>query len=204
MSEDKTKNDSEFKVLDGEESLLLDHDYDGIRELNYPLPSWWSWTWGASIVFGVLYFIYYVLAGGTGLRDELAVNMEKINEVRAEQAKLLDNFSIAEYNSWHAQNPGSSKGLEVFTENCVACHLEGGAGDIGPNLTDNYWLNVSVPNPENIFTFVRHGNEEKGMPAWGELLTKEDLYAVVKYVLDLQGTNPPNPKEPQGIEYKPE
>jgi cytochrome c oxidase cbb3-type subunit 3 len=84
----------------------------------------------------------------------------------------------------------------------LSCHEEKGKGDIGPNLTDEYWLNLKQVNPGAIYGFILVGNEDNGMPAWADTLSKEELFAAVKYVLSVKGTNIPNGKEPQGEKLK--
>ncbi|EQC47876.1 c-type cytochrome [Bacteriovorax sp. DB6_IX] len=184
-------------LQDDEKHLVLDHDYDGIHELNHPLPSWWTGTWILSFVFCVPYFMYYVMMDGPTLTDEYNTEMAKINKVIEAEVAKSSNFSVEMYNTWVAKNDGVNKGKVVYDENCLSCHMDGGAGDIGPNLTDNYWIHAKG-TPETIYPVVVKGVEENGMPAWGEVLSKEDMMAVVSYVMSLKGTNPPNAKEPQG------
>lgn len=184
-------------LQDDEKHLVLDHDYDGIHELNHPLPSWWTGTWILSFVFCVPYFMYYVMMDGPTLTDEYNAEMAKINKVIEAEVAKSSNFSVEMYNTWVAKNDGVNKGKVVYEENCLSCHMDGGAGDIGPNLTDNYWIHAKG-TPETIYPVVVKGVEENGMPAWGEVLSKEDMMAVVSYVMSLKGTNPPNAKEPQG------
>ena len=195
MSNDNNKN---VIMNDEEKSLLLNHDYDGIEEFDYPLPDWWKGTFIGGIVFAVLYILYYSFAGGPSLRDNFEMKMTKMNELRAEQAKLTGNFQIEEYQAWFASNDHKKQGLEVYEENCLSCHEANGKGDIGPNLTDKYWLNLKEVNEASIYQFVVKGNEDNGMPAWGDILSKEELYASVAYVLSLRNTNVAEGKEPQG------
>ena len=198
MSGNKERTATNVILNDEEHNLLLDHDYDGIEEFNYPLPSWWVMTFIGGIVFAVAYMFYYHGAGGPSLQDEYVAEMKKVNAVRAEQAKLLSNFNESDYNAWVAANDGINKGKEVYDENCLSCHEEGGKGDIGPNLTDAYWLNVKDTSPGTLFEFVRVGNEDNGMPAWGEVISKEEMYAAVAFIKTLEGTNVEGGKEPQG------
>ena len=194
MSENKEK----LHVLEDEKDLLLDHDYDGIQELNHPLPSWWVWIWAASIVFCVPYAMYYHFAGGPDLAQELDKNMKPIIEMREAAAGDLSTFDIAHYNTWKEKNDSIKLAAEVWEENCLSCHAADGGGDIGPNLTDGYWLNITERTPEAIFAVVRDGVEDNGMPAWGEVLSKEEIYAAITQVIGFKGKTPAEPKEPQG------
>jgi len=87
-------------------------------------------------------------------------------------------------------------GKQVFGQNCAACHRADAGGQIGPNLTDDYWLHGGAL--DQIHKTVTDGVLEKGMPPWSKVLKPNQLDAVVAYVYTLRGTNPPNPKAPQG------
>jgi len=192
-------NKENLILHDDENHLVLEHDYDGIHELNHPLPSWWFGTWILSFVFAVPYFMYYVMMDGPTLLDEYNKDMAVITKIKEAEAANGANFNLDEYQSWIASNDGVTKGAVVFEENCLSCHAEGGRGDIGPNLTDDYWLNIKGHvGADTIYPVVFKGVEENGMPAWGEVLSKEEIMSVVSYVLTLHGTNPAQAKEPQG------
>lgn len=188
----------DLHLLEDEKHLVLDHDYDGIHELNHPLPSWWLGIWIISIVFSIPYFMYYHIAGGDGLRATYVKDMDKLSVIKAEQAKLLGVFDVEDYKTWLSNNDGVKLGATVYEENCLSCHAEGGGGDIGPNLTDKFWINAKDRSPEEIYPVINKGVEENGMPAWGEVLSKEDMYAAMAYVISLKGSTPPKAKEPQG------
>ncbi|TNF28424.1 MAG: c-type cytochrome [Deltaproteobacteria bacterium] len=191
-------NKTENLILDDEKALVLDHDYDGIQELDHPLPSWWIATFVGTVVFGVLYAIYYLWAGGPTLSEEYKTDMKKISEAKAALAKQVDVFDAEIYaKTWNTAE-GIAKGKEVYTENCMTCHEENGKGDIGPNLTDEYWL-LAKGTPESIYAIVNKGNEDNGMPAWGEVISKDDMYAATAYVMSLYGfKHEGGAKEPQG------
>jgi cytochrome c oxidase cbb3-type subunit 3 len=93
-------------------------------------------------------------------------------------------------------------GKVVFTTYCVPCHRPDGGGLIGPNLTDDYWIHGG--RPSEIIKTVTEGVLAKGMPNWGKMLKQEQVESASAYVLTLHGTNPPNPKEPQGTKYPPD
>jgi cytochrome c oxidase cbb3-type subunit III len=194
-------NEKESKniiINEEEKNLLLDHDYDGIEEFDYPLPNWWVMTFIGGIVFAIFYTAFYHFLGGPSLADEFEKDMAKINQIREAEAQKTANFDLKQYSAWVSKNNGIQTGSAVYEENCLSCHEANGKGDIGPNLTDKHWINVSKAQPEQIYTFVVNGNEDNGMPAWGDILNKEELYAVVSYVLSLKNTNVAGGKEPQG------
>lgn len=199
MNQNNNETKENLILHEDEKHLVLEHDYDGIHELNHPLPSWWSGMWILSFIFCIPYFMYYVMMDGPTLLDEYKKDMEVINQMKEVAAKDGANFDLEEYNAWIAANDGVNKGKVVYEENCLSCHAENGRGDIGPNLTDKYWLNVKGHvGADTIYPIVFKGVEENGMPAWGEILSKEDISSVISYVLTLQGTNPPEAKEAQG------
>lgn len=190
---DKNKN----ILLEGEEEILLDHDYDGIQELDNPLPSWWQMTFYGGILFAIPYCVYYYLLGGPSIRDVYEKDLAKLKEQQAEMASNLSGFSVSYYESWVAANDGVEMGKEVYEMNCAACHLDKGQGDIGPNLTDSYWIHGDG-DTEFLYNMVVDGYEENGMPAWGEILSKEEILAVTAYVQEkIKNTNVEG-KEPEG------
>lgn len=191
-----SENNEKLDVKADEVHLLLDHNYDGIQELNHPLPNWWNFIFYAAIIFSAGYFVYYQILGGPSLRDEFKASHEKVLAAQAEYKRLNSMFNLETYNAILADD-GVKKGEEVFETNCVACHAEKGKGDIGPNLTDQYWL-IAKGTPETVYDVAFNGSEENGMPAWGELLSKEEIYQAVAYVMTLKNTNQPGGKEPQG------
>ena len=198
MSDTTKKTQANNIILDEkEEKLLLDHNYDGIEEFDYPLPAWWVWTFIGGILFAVFYIYYYNVAGAPSLREEFKAEMAKVEQIREEQRKLTGNFDIDDFRQWQKGDNVQQMAAAVYEENCLSCHEEGGKGDIGPNLTDEYWLNVKDTKPVTLYAFIRKGNEDNGMPAWADMLSKEELYAAVQYVLSVKGKNLPG-KEPQG------
>ena len=190
------KKDDKLHVMEDEKQLLLDHDYDGIQELNHPLPNWWNLIFYISVAFGVVYFVYYQFLSGPTLRDEFKAGHDKILAKQAEFKRINSAFSLEFYQTAVADD-GVKKGQIVFENNCQACHNEGGKGDIGPNLTDDHWL-IAKGTPETVYNVVFTGSEENGMPAWAELLQKEEIYQAVAYVSSLKNTFAKDGKEPQG------
>lgn len=192
-----TKNiENKLHVEEDEKHLLLDHEYDGIQELNHPLPSWWKGTFYGGIIFAAIYFVYYQFGPGPSLRDEFNKDYAIIAAKQEEYKKSLVEFNPESYASFNTPD-GIAKGKQVFTDNCVACHLDNGLGDIGPNLTDEYWIN-SKGTPETNYPVVFSGVVENGMPNWSEVLSVEEIYQVVAYVQTLHHTKMPGGKEPQG------
>jgi cytochrome c oxidase cbb3-type subunit 3 len=189
-------NETKLDVNDDEKHLLIDHTYDGIQELNHPLPSWWNFIFYAAIIYSIGYFVYYQLLSGPSLRDEFRVSHVKVMEAQAAFKKLNGGFSLEYYNKILAAD-GVNKGAVVYENNCMPCHNEKGKGDAGPNLTDKHWV-LAKSTSESIYVVAFNGSEDNGMPAWADLLSQEELYQAVAYVSSLKNTHQKDGKEPQG------
>lgn len=192
----KNNNEPKLDVAPDEQHLLLDHSYDGIQELNHPLPKWWNFILYVSIAFSVIYYIYYEFMSGPSLKEEFQASYTKVMAAQAEYKRINSAFNLEHYNAIVA-NDGVSTGKVVYENNCLACHNENARGDVGPNLTDKHWL-IAKGTPETIYNVVFTGSEANGMPAWAELLTKDEIYQAVAYVASLKNTFQKNGKEPQG------
>ncbi len=180
-----------------EDKLIEGHEYDGIRELDNNLPSWWLATFYITIVFALLYFAYYSLGEGPGLRDEF--NQAKLAAEQKQAASKpketgIDETQLANMLKDSAQ---IQAGKVVFDGKCASCHGNKGEGLIGPNLTDAYWIH-GKGTWVDITKAVDTGVPDKGMPPWGPILKPVELQQVVVYIKSLEGTNPPNAKAPQG------
>jgi cytochrome c oxidase cbb3-type subunit 3 len=186
-------NDSTSKIP-GENEVI--HEVDGIREYDNRLPNWWLYTLFGTIVFAFFYwFHYHVFETGETPRKEykreMAALMEKQGKSVPMTAEALMDLS--------KDGKTVSDGATVFSTTCAACHAATGGGNIGPNLTDEYWLHGGAP--EQIFASIRDGYPQKGMPAWGPQLGDKRVQAVTAYVLTLRNTNVPGGKPPQGEKY---
>lgn len=191
---------SHNQLSEQEKNLLLNHDYDGIQEFNYPLPFWWKTTFYGGIAFGILYIIYFIFMNAPSLKSEYFADQKDIFKVRNDYLAQLKQFKPDSYNAIANSDEMKHYGEEVFKNNCEVCHREKASGDIGPNLTDDYWL-LSNGTAQEIYPFIIEGNPVNGMPGWGGVLAEEDLYAVTAYITSLRGTSQENPKEPQGDLY---
>lgn len=196
------KNEITADVLKGEEHLLLDHNYDGIQELDYVLPRWWLGIFYLTIVFSAFYVGYYMAGSGMNQSQELAVDLKAIDSLRppapstggegTNQAQLLAAFQ---------DQSKVKQGQLVYTAKCLACHGDKGQGVVGPNLTDDHWLN-GKGTLSDVASVVSNGVVEKGMPPWGAILSPDELVNVVAFVHSLHGSNPPQAKAPQGTAYE--
>lgn len=178
----------------------LDHEYDGIKELDYPLPKWWLLTFYGAIIFGMGYFYHYSISDGTSLREDYKDKWAKFSELKDQYLEELSEFDSSKFDQFYSSPEMVGYGKEVYQQNCVACHRANGAGDIGPNLSDRYWL-YSEGTPETIYPFIIAGNPQNGMPSWGLQLSEDDLYAVTSYIMSFQDFKHEKAKEPQGEEF---
>lgn len=191
------------KPVEKEEDILLgDHVYDGIQELDNVMPPWLRFLFIATIIFAVIYIPYYFLGYGPTQKESYDESMAKADAAKEERMKT-DVALVDENTVVVNQTPEIlSAGKEIFTTYCSACHGNEGEGGIGPNFADDYWIHGG--SVKNIFATIKHGVPEKGMAAWNEILTPPQIADVCNYIISLHGTNPPNPKEPQGELYKEE
>lgn len=176
----------------------MDHAYDGIQEYDNPLPGWWKAIFAGSIVFAAMYGFYFHIANWgkspaqTYAADLAAFNDKKSIRDRAEAANV--NEAALARNALDAKLV--EHGAEVFAAKCVACHAEGGKGNIGPNLTDSFQIHGA--SRMEMFATVRDGVSGTAMIAWGEQLPAADILDVVAYVATIRGQNVEGGKAPQG------
>ena len=188
--------------LEEEADILLDHDYDGIRELDNALPPWWKYGFYITIVIAVIYvFNFHVWGIGKNPEQEYAEEMlegKRIEELYKAKTKNL----VDENNVVISDATGIESGKNLYTQSCIACHGTKGEGGIGPNLTDEFWIHGGTMN--NIYNTLKIGYPEKGMQSWQTMFSPVQLKNLASYVKSIKGTNPPNPKAPQGVIFSDE
>lgn len=182
--------------VEDEASILLDHDYDGIRELDNNLPPWWKYGFYITIVWSIGYLFYYnVLKIGPSQAMEYKMEMEEGERQIAEYKAAHPELITAENVELLTDEASIRKGRELFNASCASCHMDGGKGGIGPNLTDKYWIYDG--DIQGVFTTISEG-AQNGMIAWKDLMPANDIQAVASYIMQLDYVAPPNGKEPQG------
>lgn len=171
---------------------LMDHEADGIQELDNDLPRWWIWLFYLTTAFAVLYFAYYHVLG----RGELPIAAYQAEMARGEAVKQA---SIGRFEAnLDEVNPGTEtavidRGRELYLTYCAPCHRADGGGLVGPNLCDDYWIHGSS-FADNV-KVIWNGVPEKGMLSWRDQGVKpSDIIAVASYIYTLRGSNPPDPK----------
>jgi cytochrome c oxidase cbb3-type subunit 3 len=197
---------TEAVPISEEETIMTDHVYDGIRELDNVLPPWWKYMFYLTIVFSVVYFIQYHMAGsGNIMEDEYNAELAAAAKLKAQlqEVNTEDAATINEDNAIQLTDAEDlSRGKMIYEVNCASCHHKNGGGGVGPNLTDEYWLHGGGIN--NIFSTIKYGVPEKGMIAWQSVLKADDIQRIASYIMSLSGTQPEGGKAPQGDVYKPE
>jgi len=187
-----------LRPLSEEKEILIAHDYDGIQELDNPIPAWFMWLFYGTIIFGVGYMLnYHVFNTGPLQYQEYKTEMAQAdiakklylskaaNQVDENTVKLVHDPAVI------------AAGQAIFKQSCVACHGPNAEGNVGPNLTDDYWLHGNKIN--DLFKTVKYGVLTKGMPTWEKVLSPKQISDVANYIKSIHGSNPANPKAPQGV-----
>ena len=186
--------------MEKEKDILMEHDFDGIKELDNRIPPWFNYLFYATVIFGIIYMLdYHVFKTGKLPAQEY---QEEMQQAALQRAELIRSGALVNENNVTRLTDASAlnNGKEIFKANCVPCHGEKGQGIIGPNLTDEYWIHGG--GIKNVFKTIKYGVPAKGMLTWEGKLNPREIQEVASYVLSLQGTNPPNAKPPQGQKWE--
>lgn len=171
--------------------LLMDHEADGITELDNNLPRWWVWLFYLCIVHSIGYMLYYHVFRVGDLQDAEYAKEQK-------QGEAIKSQAIASFEATLGTLEPSkdadviAKGRQTYITLCAPCHREDGGGLVGPNLCDDYWIHGS--NYVDNLKVIINGVPEKGMLTWRGVLKPSEIQAVASYIQDFRGTTPPNPK----------
>ena len=185
------------KPIEEEGEIILDHNYDGIKELDNSLPPWWVYLFYATILFGVVYLVRFHVMDEYTQKEEFEQEMEvarlEIEEYKKTAKDLVDINTV----ELLTDAADLAAGKKIFEVNCVVCHMADGGGGIGPNLTDDNWiLGGGIKNVFN--TIAEGGRDGKGMVSWKPILKPVEMAQVSSYLLTFVGTTPANPKAPEG------
>lgn len=188
---------NKLRPMNQEAELDLGHEYDGIRELNNKLPPWWLYGFYLTIIFAVVYFWHFhVSHNGPSSAQEYERSVAKaelnIQNYLKTKGEAVDENTVTILNG--AED--LAEGKTIFMKSCASCHMESGAGNVGPNLTDDFWLQGN--DIKSVFKTIRYGIN--AMPQWQSSYSNKQLAQVASYVKSLHGTNPPNAKAPQGTQ----
>ena len=187
---------SEYK-----DPLLLEHEVDGIRELDNKLPRWWVWLFYLSITFAVIYLsVYHVFAKGNVAKyGQMAAEYQAEMKIGAAlKVAAMTRFEATMASLQPSKDPEAvARGKKTFLTLCAPCHRPDGGGLVGPNLTDDYWIHGS--NFVDNVTTIWNGVPAKGMITWKNSLKPQEVVEVASYIYTLRGTHPPNPKPPENL-----
>lgn len=195
------KKINRFKPLEQEAAIELDHEYDGIRELDNRLPPWWLYGFYLTIIIGAVYMWRYHVAMTAPLSDEeLRIELAIAEQQKADYLKNAANN--VDENTVQLLSAASdlAAGKKIYITNCAACHGVAGEGTVGPNLSDDYWMHGG--SLSDIFKSIKYGWPDKGMKSWKDDFSPIQIAQLTSFIRLLEGTNPPNAKEPQGEIYK--
>ena len=182
--------------VEKEQDILLDHDYDGIRELDNALPPWWKYGFILTIFVAFFYLLnFHVFAFGKNPTQEYETEMADA-AIQKEMYEAKNADKIDENNLKMPNVNGIAAAKEIFSSVCWACHGKLGEGGAGPNLTDEYWLHKG--SLADVYESIKHGYPDKGMQAWEKNYSPKEISNLAGYILTLKGTNPPNSKAAQG------
>ena len=192
MSEVKQSPDRGPQTVD----QVMDHDYDGIREYDNRLPNWWLWILFGSIIFSLVYWLFFHTFG----IGKLSAERYEAEMIAAAEARLGGAGELSDESLILASGIPDrvEAGRQLYAQHCVACHATQGEGLVGPNLTDAYWIHGG--RPMDIYKTISEGVIAKGMAAWERQLGPQRVQTLAAYVLTLRGKNLPG-KAPEGQPY---
>lgn len=190
------------KEIEQESDVMLEHNYDGIRELDNVLPPWWVYLFYATIIFAGVYLVrFHIMSGDTQAQEfdkEVAAAKIAVEEYKKTAPDQMDKDKV----TLLTDAASIAAGKDIFMKNCTPCHRPDAGGQIGPNLTDDMWINGG--GIKNVFnTIMEGGRDGKGMVSWKATIKPSDIQKVASYVLSLQGSNPkdPKPTEPEAKKW---
>lgn len=203
IKERKKRRESFARSLTGatpieeEAKIDLGHDYDGIRELDNPMPPWWLAGFFVSIVFAIIYMFHYHVLGTGDLQEVEYAKVMKREDAKVEEYLKSQAMNVDETNATLLIDRADLRnGKAIFINNCTVCHKENGSGAVGPNLTDDYWLYGN--DIKNIFKIIKLGTSN-GMPPHQQNFNPIEIQQVASYILSLKGvTVAQGGKEPEG------
>ena len=190
-----------FKPVHEETAMTLDHDYDGIRELDNNLPPWWLYGFYVCIIFsGIYLYRFHVSHSAPSSREEFETAMANAEIEKEAYLKSAANKVDENTVTLLTDATALGEGKKIFSSSCAPCHGAEGQGVVGPNLTDDYWLHKG--SVKDVFKTIKYGVPEKGMKSWKDDFSPVQLAQITSYIKSLHGTKPANAKEPQGELYK--
>lgn len=194
---------NDFKPIEQEEEILLDHNYDGIKELDNHLPPWWTGLFYFTIGYAVIYLLIFHVFSAAPLQEEkYEIEMAEAAALKASQeADIVVDFDENTV-TMTTDAVELADGQKFFEQQCAVCHKADGGGLAGPNLTDKYWKNGGAMT--DVYKVIKNGVQGTAMIAWESQLNPVRMRNVASYVMSLQGTDPAGALPPDGDLYEPE
>ncbi len=189
--------------VEKEADIMLDHNYDGIRELDNDLPPWWKYGFYVTIIFAVVYLVNHHITKTSDLQIAMYEKSMEEGRIAKEEFQKKDANNVTENTvKLYTDKTHLDEAFSLFKDNCAVCHGKLGEGGVGPNLTDVYWIHGG--SLKDIFHTITNGWPDKGMKSWQADFSPLKIDELASYIKSLSGTNPPNGKAPQGDVYKEE
>jgi cytochrome c oxidase cbb3-type subunit III len=190
-----------LKPLAAEKEIELDHDFDGIKELDNAIPFWFNLLFGVTIVVAIGYLlVYHVFETGDLQAKEYENELVEAELSKQAYIKLAGNLIDENTVKVISDKAMLEEGSAVFATKCAVCHGDKGQGNVGPNLTDEYWLHGG--DVQSVFKTIKYGVPSKGMVAWQNSMNGAQMEKLAGFILSLQGTHPAGAKEPQGDKFE--
>lgn len=186
------------KSIEQEADVMLDHDYDGIKELDNVLPPWWVYLFYGCVIFAVVYLVRFHVIGDYTQKEEYEMEMMKAEKEHEEYLKTALDLVNVDNVELLTDDASIEEGKKVFeANNCFSCHGQNLQGGIGPNLVDKFWINGG--GVKNIFKLVSEGSTTNPVMApWKEVIKPADIQKLASYIISLEGSNPKEAKEAEG------
>lgn len=188
------------KSIEQEADVMLDHDYDGIRELDNVLPPWWVKLFYATIIFALIYLVRFHVVDDYTQAEEFNKEVAMAEEFKAKNAAAAPDDMSVDKVTLLTDAESIAKGKEIFTNTCASCHKADGGGLVGPNLTDDTWINGG--GIKNVYKVISEGSPNNpSMVSWKKIIKPTDIQKIASYVLSLQGTKPAGAKAAEGKKW---
>lgn len=186
------------KDIEEEADVMLDHDYDGIKELDNVLPPWWVYLFYGCIIFAVVYLVRFHVIGDYTQAEEYEKEVALAEEAHAKYLLTAPDLVNVDNVELLTDAASIAEGKKVYeANNCISCHGQNLEGGIGPNLVDANWINGG--GVKNIFRLVSEGSTNNPVMApWKDVIKPSDIQKLASYIVSLGGTNPANAKEAEG------
>jgi len=174
--------------IEDEKDVQLDHDYDGIKELDNALPPWWLYGFYVTILFAAIYIWRFHFSDAPLQVQELKNEIAAAKIAEEAYAKINANKVDENTVEYKADPALIADGKDLFGQKCIACHGPEAGGGQGPNLTDDYWKHGG--SIKDIFKTIKYGVTNKGMIAWGGELTPKQIEGLANFIKSIKGSNP--------------